>query len=31
MTNLTYDPDAILADPESHPIHRRYAGIKVPS
>ena len=29
MTNLAYDPDAILADPESHPIHRRYAEINV--
>lgn len=22
-----YDPDAILADPESHPIHKMYAAI----
>ena len=24
-----YDPDAILADPESHPIHRMYAFINI--
>lgn len=28
MTN-DYDPDAILADPESHPIHRMYAEINI--
>ena len=25
----TYDPDAILADPNSHPIHRRIAEINI--
>lgn len=24
-----YDPDAILADPESHPIHKVYAEINI--
>lgn len=25
----TYDPDAILADPNAHPIHKAYAAINV--
>lgn len=25
----TYDPDAILADPNAHPIHKAYAEINV--
>lgn len=25
----TYDPDAILADPNSHPIHKMYANINI--
>lgn len=25
----TYDPDAILADPEAHPVHAMYAAINV--
>jgi hypothetical protein len=25
----TYDPDAILADPNSHPLHRLYAEINI--
>ena len=24
-----YDPDAILADPAAHPVHKRYAAINV--
>lgn len=24
-----YDPDAILADPNAHPVHKRYAEINV--
>jgi hypothetical protein len=24
-----YDPDAILADPNAHPIHRRYAEVNI--
>lgn len=24
-----YDPDAILADPEAHPIHKMYAEINI--
>lgn len=24
-----YDPDAILADPNAHPIHKRYAEINI--
>ena len=24
-----YDPDAILADPDAHPVHKRYAAINV--
>lgn len=24
-----YNPDAILADPNSHPIHKRYAAINI--
>ena len=26
-TVFGYDPDAILADPQAHPIHKRYAEI----
>ncbi len=26
---MTYDPDAILADPAAHPVHKRYAAINV--
>ena len=29
MTTSPYDPDAILADPTSHPIHRMYAEINI--
>ena len=25
----SYDPDAILADPNTHPVHKRYAEINV--
>ena len=25
----SYDPDAILADPNSHPLHRMYAHINI--
>ena len=25
----SYDPDAILADPDSHPLHRLYATINI--
>lgn len=25
----TYDPDAILADPDAHPIHKMYAEINI--
>ena len=24
-----YDPDAILADPDAHPVHKHYAAINV--
>ena len=24
-----YDPDAILADPNAHPVHKRYARINI--
>ena len=24
-----YDPDAILADPAAHPVHKRYAAINI--
>ena len=27
--NDTYDPDAILADANAHPVHRAYAAINV--
>jgi transposase len=26
---MTYDPDAILADPFAHPIHKMYAEINI--
>jgi hypothetical protein len=30
MTNSSgYDPDAILADPNAHPIHKMYAEINI--
>lgn len=29
MSEETYDPDAILRDPTSHPIHRMYAAINI--
>lgn len=29
MTYDDYDPDAILADPGAHPLHRMYAEINV--
>ena len=25
----SYDPDAILADPNAHPVHKRYADISL--
>lgn len=29
MNSQPYDPDAILADPLAHPIHRMYAAINI--
>jgi hypothetical protein len=29
MTPYEYDPDAILADPTAHPIHKVYAEINI--
>lgn len=29
MSANEYDPDAILADPDAHPIHKVYAAINV--
>jgi transposase len=29
MTTDDYDPDAILADPDAHPIHKMYATINI--
>lgn len=26
---MTYDPDAILADPDAHPIHKTYAEVNI--
>ena len=26
---MTYDPDAILANPDAHPVHKRYAAINI--
>ena len=26
---MTYDPDAVLANPDAHPVHKRYAAINV--
>lgn len=29
MSTTEYDPDAVLADPHAHPIHRRIAEINI--
>lgn len=29
MVNDDYDPDAILADPDAHPLHKVYAAINI--